>query len=134
MSSTTWHERRIVIAETSNGRGENSVVITRTQWQYSENTIQSFASAPYLFCANEVHARFMVVTTSKPSFLRSYQVLTASWFNYILSTFFLNMFKIWPRSARPFRSYYVLIGFYCVPTTLYKFLLRPPIYFVFFWK
>ena len=38
---------------------------------------------------------------------------------------FLSMSKIRPRPPRSWRPYHVLIGLYCVPTTMYKFLLRP---------
>ena len=62
---------------------------------------------------------------SQTPFLRLYQVLTASWLNHVFATFF-NMFKVQPRPARPLRPYHVLIGFYCVPTSMYKVLLRPP--------
>ena len=41
LSSTTWHDRTIVIAEAYYGRGENSIDVARTQWQRSEKEMQS---------------------------------------------------------------------------------------------
>jgi len=111
----------MVTAQAWRGRSENSIDVARTHWQRTENAMQSSPSVPRLYYVNEVPTRFSlrrqyvnaVVTTS---LLSSFCVLIRPRPHYV----FLNMSKVRPRPPRPWRPYHVLIGFYCVPTTLYK--------------
>jgi len=75
-----------------------------TQWQRSENAMQSFPSAPRLYYVNEVRT----IVTSSVRQCRRYYVLTASWFHHVLA--FFEHVQSSTTSSRPYRflqrSYY----------------------------
>ena len=73
--------------------------VARTQWQRSESLEQPFSSLPRSHYVNEVlkatclrcHYAHAILTTHL-------LVLIASLFDYVLTTLFLNMFKVRPRT------------------------------------